>query len=270
MAGDWIKMRPSLLTSPKVNGIARELESSADVTRALSTGYSGDMSEIVTRNVMRYVTVTSLLCVWGAANEHTSAGVFVNADLSDIDDIAGIPGFGAAMVSVGWAIFDEESMTVTLPNFNEYNNSARERSSAGAERQRRYREKKASSRDAASDVTRDVTVTEREEKRREEKKEQKAIVRQAARFAEFYAEYPVKKGKAQAEAKWKARGLDAIADRIIADVKDRKARDRQWLDGYAPHASTYVNGRGWEDEIETRQTNGSASSSGYVPLPGEF
>ena len=173
MAGDWIKMRPSLLTSPKVNGIARELESSADVTRALSTGYSGDMSEIVTRNVMRYVTVTSLLCVWGAANEHTSAGVFVNADLSDIDDIAGIPGFGAAMVSVGWAIFDEESMTVTLPNFNEYNNSARERSSAGAERQRRYREKKASFRDAASDVTRDVTVTEREEKRREEKKEQK-------------------------------------------------------------------------------------------------
>lgn len=101
-------------------------------------------------------------------------------------------------------------------------------------------------------------------------KESKAIVRQAARFAEFYAEYPVKKGKAQAEAKWKARGLDAIADRIIADVKARKVRDRQWLDGYAPHASTYVNGRGWEDEIETRQANGSGASSGYVPLPGEF
>lgn len=99
---------------------------------------------------------------------------------------------------------------------------------------------------------------------------QKALVRQAARFPEFWDAYPVKKGKAEAEAKWKARGLDSIADRIITDVQARKASDRQWLDGYAPHGSTYVNGRGWEDDIETRQTNGSGASSGYVPLPGEF
>lgn len=99
---------------------------------------------------------------------------------------------------------------------------------------------------------------------------QKSLVRQAARFPEFWEAYPVKKGKAEAEAKWKARGLDAIADRIIADVQARKASDRQWLDGYAPHGSTYVNGRGWEDEIETRKVNGSGASSGYVPLPGEF
>lgn len=89
---------------------------------------------------------------------------------------------------------------------------------------------------------------------REEQK-QKSLVqraaRSAARFPEFWAAYPVKKGRAEALAKWTARGLDAIADRIIADVQARKAHDRQWLDGYAPHGSTYVNGRGWEDEIET-------------------
>lgn len=70
------------------------------------------------------------------------------------------------------------------------------------------------------------------------------------RFEEFWAVYPVKKGKAAAEAKWKARKLDAIADRIIADVKLRATSDRQWLEGFIPHGSTYVNGKGWEDAIE--------------------
>jgi hypothetical protein len=78
----------------------------------------------------------------------------------------------------------------------------------------------------------------------------KAIAQHAARFEDFWAAYPVKKGRAKAEAKWKSAKLDAIADRIIADVKRRLAEDRQWRDGYIPHGSTYVNGRGWEDAIE--------------------
>lgn len=71
-----------------------------------------------------------------------------------------------------------------------------------------------------------------------------------SRFAEFWAVYPVKKGRAAAESKWKARKLDAIADVIIADVRKRIAEDRQWIEGYVPHGSTYVNGKGWEDAIE--------------------
>lgn len=93
-------------------------------------------------------------------------------------------------------------------------------------------------------------------------KEAKAtsLVQQAARFDEFWAEYPVKKGKDEAMRKWKARSLDLIADEIITDVKARKLRDRQWLDGYAPHGSTYVNGRLWQDEIEA----GKAKASGLT------
>ena len=172
MAGDWIKMRPSLITSPKVNGIARELERSSDVGRALSTGYSGPMCEIVTRNVMRNVTVSALLAVWGAANEHTVDGVFHNADLSDIDDMAGIPGFGEAMASVGWAVFDAEDCSVTLPNFNEYNTCGQSRgpsAKTGAERQKEYRDRlKLRNGDVTRDVTNDVTSDHREEKSREE------------------------------------------------------------------------------------------------------
>ena len=83
-------------------------------------------------------------------------------------------------------------------------------------------------------------------------KQKKPLVPQAARFAEFWDAYPKasRKGKAAALKKWQARGLDAIADRILADVVNRAAKDRQWLEGYIPHASTYVNGSGWEDSID--------------------
>ena len=172
MAGDWIKMRPSLLTSPKVNGIARHLEEDRDVARKLSNGFGGCMNEIVSRCVMRHVTVASLMLVWGAANDHTEDGVFKNADLSDLDDIAGIPGFGRAMESVGWAVYDEGGNSVTLPNFNEYNTTGHVRSSgakSAAQRQREYRErKKADISNVTSDVTNDVTSNRREDKRREE------------------------------------------------------------------------------------------------------
>lgn len=169
MAGDWIKMRPSLLTHPKVNGIARVLEESREVGSALTTGFSGCMSEVVKRNVMRNVTVAALLVIWGAANEHTSDGVFRNADLADVDDMVGIPGFGEAMCVVGWAEFDADEYTVTLPNFNEYNTCGKDRTAEqNAERQRRHREKKKAESNAESNVTNNVTNNAREEKRREE------------------------------------------------------------------------------------------------------
>nr|DAF10812.1 MAG TPA: Primosomal protein 1 [Caudoviricetes sp.] len=166
MAGEWIKMRTSLMTSPKVNGIARHLEMSREACRTLSTGYNGTLSDIVTRNVTRCITVASLLVIWGAANEHTKDGVFRNADLSDIDDMVGLPGFGEAMEAVGWAIYDEDADCVILPNFIEYNTVGEDRKSSSAERQRRYRERKKAQQ---SDVTRYVTSNGREEKRREEK-----------------------------------------------------------------------------------------------------
>ncbi len=72
-----------------------------------------------------------------------------------------------------------------------------------------------------------------------------------SRFPEFWNIYPLKKGKVAAEKKWKAKNLDAIADRIIADVQNRMKDDRQWLQGYIPHGSTYVNQEIWQDDIET-------------------
>jgi hypothetical protein len=90
--------------------------------------------------------------------------------------------------------------------------------------------------------------------------EQRAARKTAERFLDFWTVYPMKKGRANAEAQWRAKGYDAIADRIIADVKRRIIEDRQWLDGYAPHGSTYVNSQGWLDEIEpTKGANGGGN-----------
>ena len=261
MAGDWIKMRTSLLTNPKVNGIARELECSSQVSRALATGYNGHMSEIVTRNVMRHVTVSSLLVVWGAANEHTKDGVFTNADLSDIDDMVGIPGFGEAMEVVGWAVYDEESNSVTLPNFNEYNTSGQVRSAGaktGAERQKEYRDrKKAQESDVTGDVTRDVTsdVTSnrREEKRREDIKPSSPKVDESAGFALFWKTWPStdrKVAKSECAKKWRAKGLEANAAQIVAHVESQK-KTKQWADGFEPAPLTYINQQRWLDGAPT-------------------
>lgn len=90
----------------------------------------------------------------------------------------------------------------------------------------------------------------------------KTLARPVARFAEFWDLYPMKKGRKAAEAKWKARNLDAIADRILADVRTRMAKDRQWLDGFIPHGSTYVNGAGWEDAIDESPAKVVLASNG--------
>lgn len=175
LAGDWIKMRSALCTHPKVIRIAEIVGDSIEIGKKLSTGFNGSLSEIVTSDVTRDVTLASLLRVWSATNEHTDDGVWKNSTLKTLDSVAGIPSFGEAMELVGWAVYDSEANTVTLPDFLENNAPAKRgaRSSA-AERQARYRENKRQKGDVTRDVTRDVTSNAREEKRRE--REEKRVI----------------------------------------------------------------------------------------------
>lgn len=93
----------------------------------------------------------------------------------------------------------------------------------------------------------------------------RSTAKHADRFEEFWASYPVKKGRANALKTWAAKKLDAIADQIIDDVKQRIAADRQWLAGYVPHGSTYINRRGWEDAIEPMR-----SAADQRGIPADF
>lgn len=69
----------------------------------------------------------------------------------------------------------------------------------------------------------------------------------ARRFADFWSAYPNKKGKAEAEKRWKADRLDEMADTIIQHVCLMCCEDDGWQRGYAPMGSTYLNQKRWTD-----------------------
>jgi hypothetical protein len=68
-------------------------------------------------------------------------------------------------------------------------------------------------------------------------------------FVEFWKTYPNKVKKSNAIAAWKSGKCEPIADRIIADVKERCLTE--WKDQdihFIPHPTTYLHQRRWEDE----------------------
>jgi hypothetical protein len=86
-----------------------------------------------------------------------------------------------------------------------------------------------------------------------------------AGFPEFWQAYPRKESKAAALKVWKARriGTDPeLAERIRQDVAKRSREHRAWLDGFVPHAATYLRNERWTDTIDTR-------GNGNKPAPRE-
>jgi biotin operon repressor len=75
-------------------------------------------------------------------------------------------------------------------------------------------------------------------------------------FARFWDAYPIKRNKKKAEQIWKRRKLDRVAELLVEDVKQRKRMDENWRKGYVPHATTYLNGDRWEDEIKSTMATG--------------
>ena len=91
-------------------------------------------------------------------------------------------------------------------------------------------------------------------------------------FEVFWDQYPhrngAKKGKDVARKSWdRAIKKDANPEHIIAGAM-RYAADRQVLDGYAKNPSTWINQRGWEDDIEpSRARSGGGISGGRENRP---
>ena len=71
---------------------------------------------------------------------------------------------------------------------------------------------------------------------------------ETAGFDEFWKVYRVKKGKAAALRAWCKHGCAGFTPMIIATAERMQAEDRNWLEGFQPHASTWLNSGGWDDE----------------------
>jgi hypothetical protein len=155
MAGDWIKMRAALTTCPKVAAMARAI--------GMADEFSG-----LSRHSMRLLVVGGLHAVWAAVNEHTADGVMANTYPEDMDEIAGIEGFGSAMRSAGWLEVDEAAQTLTFPNFGQWNTPAKD--ITAAERMRKHRAKQDVARNTVT-VTEPLRVTVALDKTRQDKRE---------------------------------------------------------------------------------------------------
>lgn len=126
-------MRMDLSTSPKVVRIASALR--AD----------------------RFGIVGRLHAVWCLFDVHSVDGRLDGYTLDALDDLIGSPGFGAAMVSVGW--LEDGGDFLCTPRFDEHNGQSAKRRATETERKREAR--KVSAPDADKKRS-------REEKRREE------------------------------------------------------------------------------------------------------
>ncbi|MGB0867429.1 MAG: hypothetical protein ACPGSC_13035 [Granulosicoccaceae bacterium] len=79
--------------------------------------------------------------------------------------------------------------------------------------------------------------------------EKKGQVTLTARFPDFWLAYPKKRKKKTALGIWRNKRLDAKADDLIADVQTRLRSDGQWLAGFIPDPTTYLNQERWDDEL---------------------
>lgn len=144
MPATWIKLHDDLHEDPRVFRMGQILAKTADhyITRTQARDLLGDVTQCVTRDALRDITIAGLARVWRAANRHTTDGTFRHATLDYLDTLAHIPGFGSAMAAVGWAS-ETPDTGVTLPNFLEHNEPDKngKRAKTHAERQADYRER---------------------------------------------------------------------------------------------------------------------------------
>lgn len=140
MAEGWIKMRGSLLQSPKLIRMTRILEDDPEFREWLTPG-GPNGTRIISLAALKCVTLSLCTVTWSALREF---GKFEDSDLfierftiRDLSEIAGAPGFGQAMESVGWAKENKRRGGVTLPNFKQYNVPL-----SGAERQQALRDRR--------------------------------------------------------------------------------------------------------------------------------
>ncbi|UNK43441.1 hypothetical protein MNO14_04985 [Luteimonas sp. S4-F44] len=142
---DWIKMRGNLWDDPRVSAICDV----ADSTEAAVIG--------------------ALYWLWASADQHTEDGELPGLSLRQIDRKTGLPGFGEAMVQVGW--LEPTEGGVRIVRFEEHNGSSAKRRGLDAQRKASVRKMSASDADKVRTNLGGIAEPEREES--EKKQEQK-------------------------------------------------------------------------------------------------
>ncbi len=137
----WIKIRENLRRDPAVVRIASRLS-------------------VTSRHV-----VGALVDVWSWAGALTADGELPMATVELLDEVAGSPGFAAAMAETGWLVVTPQGLV--FPHWDRHNSDQAKERAMAAERQRKRRE----SRPSVTPVTKERDA-ERDQRRGEEKREE--------------------------------------------------------------------------------------------------
>ena len=217
MAGDWIKVEVATLDKPEVARMAELL------------------------GVKRDEMLGILLRFWAWLDRTTCNGVVTHMSRLSIDSVMHVPGFGGALESVRWVKFDDEAVTLTVPNFERHNGKPAKSRALGKVRVETHRQRKCN----GTNVTKALP-----EKRREEI-HPLPLVRAGVGFERFWLAYPKKKSKGDAEKAWaKLKPDESLHDRIL-DALERAKTSAEWCrEGgrYIPYPASWLNSKGWEDE----------------------
>ena len=232
--GEWIKMRVDLYRNPKVIAMADLLTNpGGDLVRSVEHMMQCDMC--VTRNVMRNAVVGALVTVWGVVRRHGHRdgddARLESSALGVIDDVADMPGFGAAMAQVGWVV-DSAQGLVFAGFYAQHNVDPKEKSDQkNRERQRRYRERHSN---AKSNVTGNVTVTHRGEGDGEKRREE------IPSSPDFNSSFSDSDSRQSERVVASLSFIQAVESIFSPDTKQRKADQttaRQWFDELWPEGA---------------------------------
>jgi hypothetical protein len=262
MAGDWIKMRGSLMANPKLIAMANVIHRNKEFREWLTPGGSGEANgQIVSESALRCVTCALLLKVWSAAREYGKLEgdhlFLAHLSIPDLDPMADCPGVGKAMAAVGWAeVKAGDPGGVILPNFKQHNAPM-----TSAEKQSAYRNRRASGRETGGenvtkplprDGNKKVTEKRREEKRRNScSNEQETPIPPSLNFPEFILAW--KDWMQHRKEIRKKFGPTAQSNKLRALEK--------WGVARAVAAIRYSIGNGWEGIYEEKH----GSSGGRSP-----
>lgn len=84
-------------------------------------------------------------------------------------------------------------------------------------------------------------------------------------FWECWPKNDRKQDKAKCQEKWKRDGLDALAEKIVADVTAKKATQK-WRDGFVEAPLVYINNQRWADGTAENASDVKRGTDAYAAL----
>lgn len=106
-------------------------------------------------------------------------------------------------------------------------------------------------------------------RKREKRREEASNASSMDGFEDFWTAYPRKTGKGKAEEAWKKHEAHKITLKILTTIRKLKISHAWTKDGgqFIPHPTSWLNSKGWEDEVFELSLNGVDSQPAAYRVP---